>query len=81
MVPTLIVLFMVTLGVAIVAWAVRRRPARPYAQPLEQDTAWNDPIPSAETAPDTESTAADPFAHAPQSAPPIVNPATEEVRR
>jgi hypothetical protein len=32
------------LGVAIVAWATRRKPSRPAAQRLEQDTAWADPV-------------------------------------
>ena len=45
----LIVLALLALAVGIVVWATRRRPARPYEQRLEQDTAWNDPITPAES--------------------------------
>ncbi len=72
MVPTLIILFLLALGVGIVAGAVRRRPARPYEQRLEQDTAWNDPMPSDDAPTDDAARAADPFAHAPP--PPSVAP-------
>jgi len=41
---TLIVLALIVLGVAVVAWTTRRRPGRPYEERLEQDTAWNDPV-------------------------------------
>lgn len=44
MTPTLIVLVLLAVAVAIVAWATRRKPARPYEERLEQDTAWNDPV-------------------------------------
>lgn len=48
--PTLIILaLLVAIGVAVVVWIVRRKPARPYDQRLEQDTAWNDPITPADT--------------------------------
>ena len=62
MTPTLIVLGLIALGVAIVAWATRRKPAAPYAERKEQDTAWNDPVTPTDTP-------ADPFAHAPSSTP------------
>lgn len=51
MTPTLIVLFLGIVAVGVVVWATRRKPARPYEQRLEQDTAWNDPVGSAETPP------------------------------
>ena len=55
MTPTLIVILLAGLAVGVVAWAVRRKPARPYEQRLEQDTAWNDPVSSAgKTPPDGE---------------------------
>lgn len=49
LIPTLIVLALLALGVAIVVWAVRRRPEQPPAGPREADTAWNDPITPGET--------------------------------
>ena len=54
----LIVLVLLALAAGIVLWATRRKPARPYEQRLEQDTAWNDPITPADAA-------SDPFAAAP----------------
>lgn len=51
MTPTLIVLVLGIIAVGVVVWAVRRKPARPYEQRLDQDTAWNDPINSAGTTP------------------------------
>lgn len=51
MTPTLIVIGLLGIGVAVVVWAVRRQPARPYEQRLEQDTAWNDPVTPADTSP------------------------------
>lgn len=42
--PALIVLALLVLGVGIVVWAARRKPAAPPAEPREADTAWNDPI-------------------------------------
>lgn len=78
MVPTLIVLFLVALGVAIVAWAVRRKPSRPVGQGLDQDTAWNDPMTPADAQPDAAETAPapadDPFAHAPPPPAPHATP-------
>jgi hypothetical protein len=48
---TLIVLALLALGVGIVVWAVRRKPAdRPTALPGESDTAWNDPVTPADSA-------------------------------
>lgn len=44
MTPTLIVLALVALGVAIVVWATRRKPGAPRVGPQEGDTAWNDPV-------------------------------------
>lgn len=58
MTPTLIVLGLLALGVAIVAIATRRPPLRPDEQRKEQDTAWGEPA-------RIEHGAADPFAHAP----------------
>lgn len=55
----LIVLVLLAIAVGIVLYATRRKPARPYEQRLEQDTAWNDPVTSADTK-------ADPFAAAPK---------------
>lgn len=46
---TLIVLALLAAGVAVVVWVVRRQPARPYDQRLEQDTAWNDPVTPADS--------------------------------
>ncbi len=58
MTPTLIVLSLLALGVAIVAVATRQTSSRPYEQRKEQDTAWGEP-------PTATEQAADPFAHAP----------------
>lgn len=58
MTPTLIVLSLLALGVAIVAIATRRPPARPYEQRREQDVAWGEP-------PTTGGADANPFANAP----------------
>ena len=44
MTPTLIVLALVALGVAIVVWAVRKKPDSTTTGPREADTAWNDPV-------------------------------------
>ncbi|MBF0664825.1 MAG: hypothetical protein IR159_04665 [Brevundimonas sp.] len=44
MTTALIVLALLALGVAIVVWASRRKPAAPPAGPRETDTAWNDPV-------------------------------------
>ncbi len=58
MTTTLIVLALLALGVGIVVWATRRKPAdRPTTLPGESDTAWNDPMTPADTtrrAPDAE---------------------------
>lgn len=64
MVPTLIVLGLLALGVAIVAFATRR-PATRQDVVVDQDTAWNDPITPANAAPVED----DPFAHAPAATP------------
>jgi hypothetical protein len=56
MAPTLIVLTLIVLGVGMVLWATRRKPARPVEQRLDQDTAWNDPVaPAQNTAQDPTS--------------------------
>ena len=44
MTPTLIVIVLAVAAIAAVVWYVRRKPARPYEERLEQDTAWNDPV-------------------------------------
>ncbi|MCS6622636.1 hypothetical protein N0B44_06925 [Roseibacterium beibuensis] len=46
--PALIVLAIIVLGVGIVVWATRRKPAQPPVGPRETDTAWNDPVTSGE---------------------------------
>ena len=46
--PALIVLAIIVLGVGIVVWATRRKPAQPPVGPQETDTAWNDPVTSGE---------------------------------
>ena len=52
MTTTLIVVVLLALGVGIVLWAVRRKPAgRPNPLPGESDTAWNDPVTRADAAP------------------------------
>ena len=60
MTTILIVLALLAVAVGVVMFATRRKPARPYEQRLEQDTAWNDPITPDDKAP------ADPFAAAPK---------------
>ena len=51
MTPTLIVLALLALGVGIVVWATRRKPAPPPAAgPQDTDTAWNDPVKPADPA-------------------------------
>jgi len=67
MVPTLIVLGLLALGVAIVAFATRRPSTRQNVI-VDQDTAWNDPITPANDVPAQD----DPFAHAPVLTPPVV---------
>jgi len=42
--PSLIILALLVIGVGVVVWAIRRKPAAPPAEPAEADTAWNDPI-------------------------------------
>ena len=65
MVPTLIVLGLLALGVAIVAFAVRR-PSTRQDVIVDQDTAWNDPTTPAKDALAKDALAKDdPFAHAP----------------
>ena len=64
MTTLIIVLALLAVAVGIVLYATRKKPARPYEQRLEQDTAWNDPITPAETTP------TDPFAAAPKSGDP-----------
>ena len=58
MTTTLIVVVLLALGVGIVLWAVRRKPAdRPNPLPGETDTAWNDPLTRTDATPprpDTE---------------------------
>ena len=45
MAPTLIVLALLALGVAIVVWATRGKKTLPTTQTSQEaDTAWNDPI-------------------------------------
>lgn len=61
MTPTLIVLALAALGVAIVVWATRRKPDTTQTGPREGDTAWNDPLTPGEparptTRPDTFAT-------------------------
>ena len=72
MTPTLIVLALAALGVGIVVWATRKKPARPYEQRLDQDTAWNDSVPPADTSPVTPTH--DPFAAAPAPSSPKTEP-------
>ena len=64
MTTALIVLALLVLGVAIVVWAVRRKPGTPPAGPRETDTAWNDPV-----TPGQPQAPGDPFP--PRDAPPI----------
>lgn len=44
MTPTLIVLVLLVIGVGVVVWATRRKPAAPPVARTDQDTAWNDPL-------------------------------------
>ena len=75
MTPTLIVLALLVLGVGIVAWATRRKPTHPAALPLDEDTAWNDPVsPGAAATTPTDNTLGHPFAHAPASPDPELRP-------
>jgi len=61
MAPTLIVLALAALGVAIVVWAVRKRPGSTTTGPKENDTAWNDPVTPGETLPSDRQRPARPF--------------------
>jgi hypothetical protein len=70
MAPTLIVLALIAMGVGIVLWATRRKPAGPVEQRLDQDTAWNDPVaPAQNTAQNTAQDPAPPFPPADPSEP------------
>lgn len=70
MIPTLIVLGLLALGVAIVAYATRK-PATRADVVVDQDTAWNDPITPANAEPfKAEAGPSDPFAHAPPATAP-----------
>ena len=71
MIPTMIVLGLLALGVAIVALATRRPETRQDVV-VDQDTAWNDPI----TPSNAGHVEADPFTHAPDLTPSV---ATEPV--
>lgn len=53
MTTALIVVVLLGLGLAIVLWAVRRRPDRnrPVAGPQETDTGWSDPLTPADAPP------------------------------
>lgn len=54
MTVALIVVALGILGVAVVAFAVRKKPAETRTGPREGDTAWNDPISGVEpTVPQT----------------------------
>jgi hypothetical protein len=54
MTVALIVVALGILGVAIVAFAVRKKPSETRTGPREGDTAWNDPIEGVEpTVPET----------------------------
>lgn len=66
MTPTLIVLALVALGVGIVVWAVRKKPAATTTGPKESDTAWNDPVSPGEPA--------QPIEHRSEQAPRPVTP-------
>jgi len=67
MIPTLIVLGLLAVGVAIVAFATRHRGSAPA--PLDPETGWNDPI-----TPANAQAGDDPFAHAPSTQTPAVDP-------
>ncbi|MFN3931673.1 MAG: hypothetical protein ACK4JY_07985 [Brevundimonas sp.] len=42
--PALIILALLIVGAVIVVWASRRKPDQPTAGPVENDTAWSDPV-------------------------------------
>ena len=44
MTPTLILIVLAAAVIAGLVWYIRRKPARPYQERSEQDTAWNDPV-------------------------------------
>jgi hypothetical protein len=44
MTPTIIAIVLVIAAVGAVVWATRRKPARPYEERLEQDTAWKETV-------------------------------------
>ena len=50
MTPTLIVLALAALGVALVVWMTRKKPSATTTRPDEGDTAWNDPVTPGEPA-------------------------------
>jgi hypothetical protein len=50
MTPTLIVLALAALGVALVVWMTRKKPSATTTPPAEGDTAWNDPVSPGEPA-------------------------------
>lgn len=69
MIPTLIVLGLLAVGVAIVAFATRRGSgAKPV--PVDSETGWNDPVTPANAV-----KADDPFAHAPAPTTSVSEPA------
>ena len=62
----LIVIGLLIAGVAVVAWAARRKPAETRTGPREGDTAWNDPIGGVEpTVPETRTESFDDTPRAP----------------
>lgn len=65
--PSLIILALLVVGVGVVIWAARRKPAAPSAEPLEADTAWNDPITPGESPTPRETI---PHEDAPKAPPP-----------
>ena len=74
MAPTLIILALLALGVAIVAWVTRGRSSNPASLAGEQDTVWNDPTTPAGSQPTDEN----PFTDAP---PASTTGLTDEDRR
>jgi len=44
MAPTLILIVLAVAAIVGVVWYTRRKPARPYEERSDQDTAWNDPV-------------------------------------
>ena len=50
MTPTLIVLALAALGVALVVWMTPKKPSATTTPPAEGDTAWNDPVSPGEPA-------------------------------